>query len=148
MCFSVDILLQLKLMLSIPWAIKFQRRLYKRFLEWWVENLFNYLKKFISYFSVFSLQKDVVIGRMPIMLRSSCCVLNGKDEAELARLGSLLFDIFLKSYIIILVSFSVFWEGSNLYSFIDPYERADLRADLEHALLRGFNSVGLADSRL
>ncbi|CAA6656402.1 unnamed protein product [Spirodela intermedia] len=32
-------------------------------------------------------KKDVVIGRMPIMLRSSCCVLNGKDEAELARLG-------------------------------------------------------------
>lgn len=33
------------------------------------------------------LQKDVVIGRMPIMLRSRCCVLHGKDEAELARLG-------------------------------------------------------------
>uniref|UniRef100_A0A0A0KB41 DNA-directed RNA polymerase n=1 Tax=Cucumis sativus TaxID=3659 RepID=A0A0A0KB41_CUCSA len=24
---------------------------------------------------------------MPIMLRSRCCVLHGKDEAELARLG-------------------------------------------------------------
>lgn len=32
-------------------------------------------------------KKDVIIGRMPIMLRSRCCVLNGKDEAELARLG-------------------------------------------------------------
>ncbi|KAK6945727.1 LOW QUALITY PROTEIN: RNA polymerase, beta subunit, protrusion [Dillenia turbinata] len=33
-------------------------------------------------------QKDnVVIGRMPIMLRSCCCVLYHKDEAELARLG-------------------------------------------------------------
>ncbi|KAF8406488.1 hypothetical protein HHK36_008577 [Tetracentron sinense] len=31
--------------------------------------------------------KNVVIGRMPIMLRSCRCVLNGKDEAELARLG-------------------------------------------------------------
>ncbi|XP_065867550.1 DNA-directed RNA polymerase III subunit 2 [Euphorbia lathyris] len=32
-------------------------------------------------------KNDVVIGRMPIMLRSCCCVLYGKDEAELARLG-------------------------------------------------------------
>ncbi|KAJ4720430.1 DNA-directed RNA polymerase subunit beta [Melia azedarach] len=32
-------------------------------------------------------KNDVVIGRMPIMLRSRCCVLYGKDEAELARLG-------------------------------------------------------------
>lgn len=32
-------------------------------------------------------KRDVVIGRMPIMLRSRCCVLHGKDEAELARLG-------------------------------------------------------------
>lgn len=32
-------------------------------------------------------QNDVVIGRMPIMLRSRSCVLYGKDEAELARLG-------------------------------------------------------------
>ncbi|KAJ8774049.1 hypothetical protein K2173_009480 [Erythroxylum novogranatense] len=32
-------------------------------------------------------KNDVVIGRMPIMLRSCCCVLDGKTEAELARLG-------------------------------------------------------------
>ncbi|KAJ0015278.1 hypothetical protein Pint_20764 [Pistacia integerrima] len=32
-------------------------------------------------------KNDVVIGRMPIMLRSCCCVLYGKDEAELSRLG-------------------------------------------------------------
>ncbi|XP_060675670.1 DNA-directed RNA polymerase III subunit 2 isoform X2 [Ziziphus jujuba] len=32
-------------------------------------------------------KENVVIGRMPIMLRSCCCVLYGKDEAELARLG-------------------------------------------------------------
>ncbi|KAK8267533.1 hypothetical protein V6Z12_D11G004800 [Gossypium hirsutum] len=32
-------------------------------------------------------KKNVVIGRMPIMLRSCRCVLYGKDEAELARLG-------------------------------------------------------------
>ncbi|KAH0469211.1 hypothetical protein IEQ34_002443 [Dendrobium chrysotoxum] len=32
-------------------------------------------------------KKDLVIGRMPIMLRSSSCVLSGKDEAELAKLG-------------------------------------------------------------
>ncbi|OZJ06689.1 DNA-directed RNA polymerase III subunit RPC2 [Bifiguratus adelaidae] len=31
-------------------------------------------------------RKGVVIGRMPIMLRSSHCVLTGKDEAELARM--------------------------------------------------------------
>ncbi|GJX91329.1 DNA-directed RNA polymerase III subunit 2, partial [Tanacetum coccineum] len=29
----------------------------------------------------------VIIRRMPIMLRSSCCVLHGKDEEELAKLG-------------------------------------------------------------
>ncbi|KAK6779042.1 hypothetical protein RDI58_025760 [Solanum bulbocastanum] len=34
-----------------------------------------------------STKKNVIIGRMPIMLRSSCCVLYGKDEDELARLG-------------------------------------------------------------
>ncbi|MBA0616654.1 hypothetical protein Godav_026156, partial [Gossypium davidsonii] len=32
-------------------------------------------------------KKNVVMGRMPIMLRSCRCVLYGKDEAELARLG-------------------------------------------------------------
>lgn len=32
-------------------------------------------------------KKKVIIGRMPIMLRSTCCVLYGKDEEELARLG-------------------------------------------------------------
>ncbi|KAF4377928.1 hypothetical protein F8388_018529 [Cannabis sativa] len=32
-------------------------------------------------------KNDVIIGRMPIMLRSCCCVLYGKDEAELAKLG-------------------------------------------------------------
>ncbi|KAK9164269.1 hypothetical protein Syun_005171 [Stephania yunnanensis] len=32
-------------------------------------------------------KKDVIIGRLPIMLRSRCCVLNLRDEAELARLG-------------------------------------------------------------
>ncbi|RDX90000.1 DNA-directed RNA polymerase III subunit 2, partial [Mucuna pruriens] len=30
---------------------------------------------------------NIVIGRMPIMLRSCCCVLYGRDEAELAKLG-------------------------------------------------------------
>ncbi|XP_052171977.1 DNA-directed RNA polymerase III subunit 2 isoform X1 [Diospyros lotus] len=32
-------------------------------------------------------KNNVIIGRMPIMLRSRSCVLHGKDEAELARLG-------------------------------------------------------------
>ncbi|KAI3910734.1 hypothetical protein MKW92_015065 [Papaver armeniacum] len=32
-------------------------------------------------------RKNIVIGRMPVMLRSCRCVLNGKDEDELARLG-------------------------------------------------------------
>ncbi|KAJ6797280.1 DNA-directed RNA polymerase III subunit 2 [Iris pallida] len=32
-------------------------------------------------------QENFVIGRIPIMLRSSRCVLSGKDEAELAKLG-------------------------------------------------------------
>lgn len=32
-------------------------------------------------------QDNVTIGRMPIMLRSCRCVLHGKDEEELARLG-------------------------------------------------------------
>ncbi|KAK7314087.1 hypothetical protein VNO77_39297 [Canavalia gladiata] len=30
---------------------------------------------------------NVIIGRMPIMLRSCCCALYGRDEAELAKLG-------------------------------------------------------------
>ncbi|KAJ7949400.1 DNA-directed RNA polymerase subunit beta [Quillaja saponaria] len=32
-------------------------------------------------------KNDVVIGRIPIMLRSCRCILYGKDEAELAKLG-------------------------------------------------------------
>ncbi|KAH6772430.1 nuclear RNA polymerase C2 [Perilla frutescens var. hirtella] len=32
-------------------------------------------------------RKDLLIGYMPIMLRSKCCVLYGKDEDELARYG-------------------------------------------------------------
>ncbi|CAN0910483.1 DNA-directed RNA polymerase III subunit 2 [Linum grandiflorum] len=32
-------------------------------------------------------KRDVVIAKMPIMLRSSCCSLYQKDEAELAKLG-------------------------------------------------------------
>lgn len=32
-------------------------------------------------------QRDVIIGKMPVMLRSRCCVLYGKDETELAKLG-------------------------------------------------------------
>ncbi|CAI9107907.1 OLC1v1007389C1 [Oldenlandia corymbosa var. corymbosa] len=32
-------------------------------------------------------KRDVVIGRMPVMLRSCCCNLYGKDEEELAWLG-------------------------------------------------------------
>ncbi|XP_056696282.1 DNA-directed RNA polymerase III subunit 2 [Spinacia oleracea] len=32
-------------------------------------------------------KKDVIIGKMPIMLRSDRCVLYGKDETELAKLG-------------------------------------------------------------
>ncbi|XP_071700957.1 DNA-directed RNA polymerase III subunit 2 [Rutidosis leptorrhynchoides] len=32
-------------------------------------------------------KRDVIIGRMPIMLRSLSCVLHGKDEDELAKLG-------------------------------------------------------------
>ncbi|KAL3630258.1 DNA-directed RNA polymerase III subunit 2 [Castilleja foliolosa] len=32
-------------------------------------------------------KKDFIIGRMPIMLRSCCCMLYGKDEEELARYG-------------------------------------------------------------
>ncbi|XP_060177518.1 DNA-directed RNA polymerase III subunit 2-like [Lycium barbarum] len=31
--------------------------------------------------------RKVIIGRMPIMLRSCCCVLYGKDEEQLAKLG-------------------------------------------------------------
>eukprot|EP00871_Galdieria_phlegrea_P004629 jgi/Galph1/5167/GphlegSOOS_G3882.1 len=33
------------------------------------------------------IRKDIPIGRMPIMLRSSHCVLNGKTDEELAKLG-------------------------------------------------------------
>ncbi|KAL7157925.1 hypothetical protein ABFS83_02G108600 [Erythranthe nasuta] len=32
-------------------------------------------------------KKDVIIGRMPIMLRRCCCILFGKDEEELAKYG-------------------------------------------------------------
>ncbi|PHT63382.1 hypothetical protein T459_32746 [Capsicum annuum] len=34
-----------------------------------------------------STEKGVIIGRMPIMLRSCSCVLYGKDEEQLAKLG-------------------------------------------------------------
>ncbi|WOH04390.1 hypothetical protein DCAR_0623799 [Daucus carota subsp. sativus] len=34
-----------------------------------------------------AMKNDVIIGKMPIMLRSCCCLLYGKDEEELARLG-------------------------------------------------------------
>ncbi|KAL1218047.1 DNA-directed RNA polymerase III subunit 2 [Cardamine amara subsp. amara] len=34
-----------------------------------------------------SAKDNVIIGRMPIMLRSCRCILSGKDEEELARLG-------------------------------------------------------------
>ncbi|XP_057807946.1 DNA-directed RNA polymerase III subunit 2-like [Salvia miltiorrhiza] len=33
------------------------------------------------------MKKNVIIGRLPIMLKSCCCVLYGKDEEELARYG-------------------------------------------------------------
>ncbi|KMZ68265.1 hypothetical protein ZOSMA_243G00040 [Zostera marina] len=33
------------------------------------------------------IKKKIIIGRIPIMLRSCHCVLNGKDEFELAKLG-------------------------------------------------------------
>ncbi|XP_010242622.1 PREDICTED: DNA-directed RNA polymerase III subunit 2 isoform X2 [Nelumbo nucifera] len=46
----------------------------------------EYVKKFCDQITI-EKKENVVIGRMPIMLRSCCCVLYGKDEAELARLG-------------------------------------------------------------
>ncbi|XP_073024708.1 DNA-directed RNA polymerase III subunit 2 isoform X1 [Primulina eburnea] len=33
------------------------------------------------------MKRDVIIGRMPIMLRSYCCILHEKDEEELAKYG-------------------------------------------------------------
>lgn len=39
--------------------------------------------------SCFFLQNNVIVGDLPIMLRSCRCVLYGKDEEELARLGLL-----------------------------------------------------------
>ena len=64
--------------------------------------------------SVCLMQKDVVLGKMPVMLRSRCCVLNGKDETELAKLGltmhllyCIIFYLFFgDSCIIELLSFS------------------------------------------
>jgi hypothetical protein len=41
----------------------------------------------MKYLYPFIFQKDFLIGYMPIMLRSHRCILNGKDEAELARYG-------------------------------------------------------------
>ncbi|KAI3990045.1 hypothetical protein MKX01_013531 [Papaver californicum] len=41
----------------------------------------------LGYLIILLLQVNVIIGRMPVMLRSCRCVLTGKDEAELARLG-------------------------------------------------------------
>ena len=38
------------------------------------------------------LKRNVVIGRVPIMLRSCKCVLRGKSEAELAKLRECAFD--------------------------------------------------------
>ena len=38
------------------------------------------------------MKKKVVIGRMPIMLRSSKCLLRGKSERELARMKECPYD--------------------------------------------------------
>ncbi|PHT32732.1 DNA-directed RNA polymerase III subunit RPC2 [Capsicum baccatum] len=40
-----------------------------------------------------SMEKDVIIGQMPIMLRSCSCVLYGKDEEQLAKLGECPLDL-------------------------------------------------------
>ena len=34
-------------------------------------------------------KKDILIGRMPVMLRSAKCVLTGKSEAEMATLNGM-----------------------------------------------------------
>ena len=38
------------------------------------------------------LKKDALIGRIPIMLRSDRCILNGKTEEELAQLKECAYD--------------------------------------------------------
>ena len=48
------------------------------FLDQWYMHT-NYL--------CYILQNNVIIGRLPIMLKSSCCVLYERDEEELARYG-------------------------------------------------------------
>ncbi|PHU01383.1 DNA-directed RNA polymerase III subunit RPC2 [Capsicum chinense] len=40
-----------------------------------------------------SMEKDVIIGQMTIMLRSCSCVLYGKDEEQLAKLGECPLDL-------------------------------------------------------
>lgn len=51
-------------------------------------------------------QDNVIIGKMPIMLRSCRCILHGKDEEELARLGWYLYPFF-KHCFFLLITFIV-----------------------------------------
>lgn len=68
-------------------------------------------------------QNGVVIGRIPIMLRSCCCVLYGKDEAELAKLGLYEFVMHTQSspshYTLVLFLFLYI----NFTCFIFPFIR-------------------------
>lgn len=51
-------------------------------------HISNCILLFWNLFSTFFVyQRGLVIGRMPIMLRSCRCALSGKDEAELSKLG-------------------------------------------------------------
>ena len=77
----------------------------------------------MKYLYPFIFQNDIVIGYMPIMLRSDRCILNGMGEAELARYGwpiseilvhiNKIISVRLNYYFILLVILIV-----SLYSFI------------------------------
>jgi hypothetical protein len=56
-------------------------------------------------------QRNVIIGYMPIMIRSRACILNRKDEAELAKHGIWKFSLLLfivRQIILYILSFDCF----------------------------------------
>lgn len=70
-------------------------------------SCFKLLKICFINHNIYFSQANVVIGRMPIMLRSCCCVLYGKDETELAQDGLYnLKTIFI--HLVVLLVFCIF----------------------------------------
>lgn len=84
------------------------------------------------YIFVFLAQKEVIIGMMPVMLRSCCCQLYKKDDDELAKLGmfsdtleiysSKLWHLHLSVTILVQVSAHLIQEDTSLLREMRRFE--------------------------